>query len=156
MARIRRLQISNFRSIQALDWVPAPGINCLIGPGDSGKSSILDAIDLCVGARRGGTFGDMDFFALNVDVPITISVALGDLPLSLMDIDVYGEFLRGFHPGTGEVEDEPRAGLETVITLRLQVGADLEPVWTLFSERAEQQQLERTLPWKERAALAAC
>ena len=91
MARIRRLQISNFRSIQALDWVPAPGINCLIGPGDSGKSSILDAIDLCVGARRGGTFGDMDFFALNVDVPITISVALGDLPLSLMDIDVYGE-----------------------------------------------------------------
>ena len=55
MARIRRLQISNFRSIQALDWVPAPGINCLIGPGDSGKSSILDAIDLCVGARRGGT-----------------------------------------------------------------------------------------------------
>lgn len=85
--------------------MPAPGINCLIGPGDSGKSSILDAIDLCVGARRGGTFGDMDFFALNVDVPITISVALGDLPLSLMDIDVYGEFLRGFHPGTGEVED---------------------------------------------------
>ena len=62
--------------------------------------------------------------------------------------------MRGFHPGTGEVEDEPRAGLETVITLRLQVGADLEPVWTLFSERAEQQQLERTLPWKERAALA--
>ncbi|WP_273649174.1 AAA family ATPase, partial [Pseudomonas aeruginosa] len=43
MARIRRLIISNFRSIQALDWVPAPGINCLIGPGDSGKSSILDA-----------------------------------------------------------------------------------------------------------------
>ena len=81
MARIRRLIISNFRSIQALDWVPAPGINCLIGPGDSGKSSILDAIDLCVGARRGGTFGDMDFFALNVDVPITISVTTVSLLL---------------------------------------------------------------------------
>ena len=89
----------------------------------------------------------MDFFALNVETPITISVTLGDLPVSLMDIDVYGEFLRGFNPGTGEVEDEPRAGLETVITLLLQVGADLEPTWTLFSERAEQQQLERTLPW---------
>ncbi|MDF5953311.1 AAA family ATPase [Pseudomonas aeruginosa] len=59
MARIRRLIISNFRSIQALDWVPAPGINCLIGPGDSGKSSILDAIDLCVGtagAARSATW----------------------------------------------------------------------------------------------------
>lgn len=61
----------------------------------------------------------MDFFALNVDVPITISVALGDLPLSLMDIDVYGEFLRGFHPGTGEVEDEPRAGLEADVSVVL-------------------------------------
>ncbi|NWA29737.1 AAA family ATPase [Pseudomonas gingeri] len=154
MARIRRLKISNFRSIQALDWMPSPGINCLIGPGDSGKSTILDAIDLCLGARRSSSFGDMDFFALNVEVPITISVTLGDLPASLMDIDLYGEFLRGFNPETGAVEDEPRVGLETVITLLLQVGADLEPSWTLFSERAEQQQLERSLPWKERAALA--
>ncbi|KAF4559683.1 AAA family ATPase [Pseudomonas sp. CES] len=154
MARIRRLKISNFRSIQALDWGPSPGINCLIGPGDSGKSTILDAIDLCLGARRSSSFGDMDFFALNVEVPITISVTLGDLPPSLMDIDLYGEFLRGFNPETGEVEDEPQEGLETVITLLLQVGADLEPSWTLFSERAKQQQFERTLPWKERAALA--
>lgn len=154
MARIRRLKISNFRSIQALDWVPSPGINCLIGPGDSGKSTILDAIDLCLGARRSSSFGDMDFFALNVEVPITISVTLGDLPTSLMDIDLYGDFLRGFNPETGGVEDEPRVGIETVITLLLQVGADLEPSWTLFSERAELQQLERTLPWKERAAIA--
>ncbi len=154
MARIRRLKISNFRSIQALDWVPSPGINCLIGPGDSGKSTILDAIDLCLGARRNSAFGDMDFFAMNVEEPITISVTLGDLPASLMDIDVYGEFLRGFNPETGAVEDEPGAGLETVITLLLQVGADLEPSWTLFSERAQLQQLERYLPWKERAALA--
>lgn len=154
MARIRRLKISNFRSIQALDWVPSPGINCLIGPGDSGKSTILDAIDLCLGARRSSSFGDMDFFALNVEVPITISVTLGDLPASLMDIDFYGDFLRGFNLETGEVEDEPRVGLETVITLLLQVGADLEPSWTLFSERAELQQLERSLPWKERSALA--
>ncbi|MFI8742197.1 ATP-dependent nuclease [Pseudomonas sp. NPDC077405] len=154
MARIRRLKISNFRSIQALDWVPSPGINCLIGPGDSGKSTILDAIDLCLGARRSSSFGDMDFFALNVEVPITISVTLGDLPASLMDIDFYGDFLRGFNLETGAVEDEPRLGLETVITLLLQVGADLEPSWTLFSERAELQQLERSLPWKERSALA--
>lgn len=153
MARIRLLEIRNFRSIQALHWAPSAGVNCLIGPGDSGKSTILDAIDLCLGARRTSAFGDMDFFAMNVDAPITISVTLGDLPPSLMDIDVYGEFLRGFHQTTGAVEDETGVGLETVMTLHLHVGADLEPSWTLFSERAEQQQLERSLPWKERAAL---
>lgn len=154
MARIRQLSISNFRSILALDWTPSPGINCLVGPGDSGKSSILDAIDLCLGARRSSAFGDMDFYAMNVDVPIIISVTLGSLPPSLMDIDVYGDFLRGFNPAAGAIEDEPGVGLETVITLRLQVGADLEPSWTLYSDRAAQQQLERSLPWKERTALA--
>lgn len=154
MARIRGLKIRNFRSIYALDWFPSPGINCLIGPGDSGKSSILDAVDLCLGTRRNSAFGDMDFFAMNVENPIAIGVTLGDLPASLLDIDVYGEFLRGFDHATSTIEDEPRSDIETVITLLLRVGADLEPSWTLFSERAEQQQLERTLPWKERTALA--
>ncbi|MCG9115914.1 AAA family ATPase [Laribacter hongkongensis] len=41
MTRIRRLEIRNFRSIQTLDWTPSNGVNCLIGPGDSGKSTIL-------------------------------------------------------------------------------------------------------------------
>lgn len=154
VARIRQLNISNFRSIQSLDWTPSAGINCLVGPGDSGKSSILNAIELCLGARRSSAFGDMDFYGMNVDVPITISVTLGNLPPSLMDIDFYGDFLRGFQVATGLVEDEPGVGLETVITLQLQVGADLEPSWTLYSDRAAQQQLERSLPWKERTALA--
>ena len=48
MARIRRLEIRNFRSIQVLDWYPSAGIKCLVGPGDGGKSTTLDAIDLCV------------------------------------------------------------------------------------------------------------
>lgn len=61
MTRVRHLEIQNFRSIQAFNWAPANGVNCLIGPGDSGKSTILDAIDLCLGARRSAPFGDTDF-----------------------------------------------------------------------------------------------
>ena len=79
MARIRRLEIRNFRSIQFLDWYPSAGINCLVGPGDGGKSTILDAIDLCLGARRSAPFGDTDFFQLDVTQPIVISVTLGGL-----------------------------------------------------------------------------
>ncbi|MBW8833234.1 MAG: AAA family ATPase [Burkholderiales bacterium] len=43
MARIRKVEIRNFRAVRSLDWCPAAGVNCLIGPGDSGKSTILDA-----------------------------------------------------------------------------------------------------------------
>ena len=154
MARIRKLQIQNFRSIHSLDWAPSAGINCLIGPGDSGKSTILDAIDLCMGARRSVTFTDTDFYLQNVSLPIVISVTLGALPDSLKSFDVYGDFLRGFNPVTSTVEDEPGVGLETVITLMLSVFSNLEPNWLLYSERAEQQMLERSLAWKDRAQLA--
>lgn len=154
MARIRRLEIRNFRSIQVLDWHPSAGINCLVGPGDGGKSSILDAIDLCLGARRSASFGDTDFFQLDVTQPIVISVTLGGLPDELKNLETHAEFLRGYDAATVQVEDEPRANIETVLTLRLTVGSDLEPSWMLFSERAEQQGLERSLAWKYRNELA--
>ena len=154
MARIRRLEVQNFRSIQQLDWSPSAGINCLVGPGDSGKSSIIDAIDLCLGARRSAPFGDTDFHRLDVTQPITISVTLGALPDALLNLETYGEFLRGYDAATRQVEDEPRAGIETVLTLKLTVTSDLEPSWSLYSERAEQQGVERGLTWKDRSTLA--
>jgi len=154
MARIRRLEIQNFRSIQFLDWTPSDGINCLVGPGDSGKSSILDAIDLCMGARRTATFEDTDFYRLDISNSIIIAMTLGGLPETLLNLEVYGDFLRGYDITTRQIEDEPRAGIETVLTLRLTVASDLEPVWSLYSERAEAQGLERGLGWKERSALA--
>lgn len=154
MTRVRQLEIRNFRSIKTLDWKPSNGVNCLIGPGDSGKSTILDAIDLCLGARRSAPFGDTDFFGLDVTQTIVIAVTLGALPDTLKNIDTYGEFLRGFDLGSGLLEDEPRVGLETVLTLKLEVKGDLEPSWTLYSDRAAQQQLERPLAWKDRSLLA--
>jgi putative ATP-dependent endonuclease of the OLD family len=72
----------------------------------------------------------------------------------MINLDPYGDFLRGFDPVTGNIEDEPRVGLETVLTLQLKVESDLEPVWSLYSQRAEQQSLERGLAWKDRSRLA--
>src|ERR1700761_9799185 len=154
LSRIRKLEIRNFRSIQSLDWTPSAGINCLIGPGDSGKSTVLDAIDICLGARRSVPLSDTDFYALDVTRPIVISLTVGLLPEPLKNIESYGEFLRGFNSVTGVIEDEPSSTLETVLTVRLKVEGDLEPTWTLYSERAEQQGLERSMSWKDRGALA--
>ncbi|HAR04090.1 MAG TPA: ATP-dependent endonuclease [Pseudomonas sp.] len=154
MVRVRHLSIRNFRAIRAMDWAPSAGINCLIGPGDSGKSSVLEAIDLCLGARRSARFSDTDFHLLNVAHPIQITVTVGALPDELLNLDTYGEFLRGFDTNTKLVEDEPHADIETVLSVQLQVGADLEPVWSLFSNRAVAQGIERGLAWKHRALLA--
>lgn len=154
MARIRLVQIRNLRGIASLDWAPSPGLNCLIGPGDSGKTTILDAIDLCVGARRNVPFSDADFHNLNIEQPISIAVTLGALPDAMRSMEAYGQYLRGYDGSTGTLEDEPGAGIETVLTLLLTVSSDLEPVWTLASPRAEALGLTRNLAWADRVQLA--
>ena len=154
MARIRQIEIKNFRGIQAFTWQPAPGLNCLIGPGDSGKSTVLDAIDLCLGARRNLALTDADFYCLDVETPIQITITLGELEDSLKSLEAYGLYLRGFDATTGIVEDEPDNEGDTVLTVRLTVEGDLEPSWTLVSERAEAQGQSRNLTWADRLRLA--
>jgi putative ATP-dependent endonuclease of OLD family len=150
LSQVRHIHIKNFRAIKELEWLPKPGLNCLIGPGDSGKSTILDAIDLALGARRSYPFTDADFFELNTDSPIEIWVTLGALNDQLKNIDVYGMFLRSFNSSSGTITDEPQTSEEIVLTLKLTVGADLDADWLLYSERAESEGTERRLPWKHR------
>lgn len=154
MARIRQIEIENFRCIRQLTWAPSAGINCLIGPGDSGKSSILDAIDFCLGARRSLAFTDADFYRLDVVKPIVITATVGELDDTLKSMESYGSYLRSFNAATGMVEDEPEAQAETVLSIRLAVGSDLDPVWTLVSDRTEAAGQSRFLTWADRAQLA--
>ncbi|CAD5291711.1 ATP-dependent endonuclease [Bosea sp. 62] len=154
MALVRVLEIENFRAVKSLRWLPGAGINCLIGPGDSGKSTILDAIDLCLGARRSLSFTDADFHALDFSHPIRIALTLGALDDPLKNLDAYGDFLVGFDVATGAVEPEPGAGLETALTLQLTVQDDLEPEWTLVSPRAQAAGRTRNLNWADRTRIA--
>ena len=75
-----------------------------MGPGDSGKSTVLDAIDLCLGARRNVQFSDADFFDLDITNPISITLTLGDLDDAMRTLEGFGAFLRGYHPTTGVVK----------------------------------------------------
>ena len=154
MALIRIVEIENFRAVKALRWLPSDGVNCLVGPGDSGKSTILDAIDLCLGARRSLTFSDADFHGLDFDKPIRIALTLGALDDPLKNIDTYGDFLVGYNAANGTVEPEPGAGLETALTVQLTVQSDLEPEWALVSPRAQAAGRARNLNWSDRTRIA--
>ncbi|MBY5532847.1 AAA family ATPase [Rhizobium leguminosarum] len=154
MATIRIVEIDNFRGIKSLKWHPGPGLNCLIGIGDSGKSTILDAIDLCLGARRTFQFTDADFHGLVTSEPISVTLTIGNLAPELKSIDGYGLYLRGFDEAKLELEDEPGSGLETVLSLNMRVESDLEPVWSLLSDRAAAAGQTRNLSWSDRVALS--
>ncbi|MBS7457900.1 hypothetical protein [Coralloluteibacterium stylophorae] len=48
--QIRHLKVSNFRGA-TLDWIPDSPFCCLIGAGDSGKSTLLDAAEAALSSR---------------------------------------------------------------------------------------------------------
>ena len=63
--RIRHLSIQNFRGIQKLDWaLPKTNLICLIGRGDSTKSSILDAIRFALFPTWNPSFEEFDWKVL--------------------------------------------------------------------------------------------
>jgi hypothetical protein len=130
---VRRIEIQNFRGIKSLDFRVPPGkaFVCLIGPGDSAKSTILDAVHFTLGERWSLSLSDTDFFGGDVSEPLTIRVALGDLPSAIRGHDVLGLRLAGIDV-EGEWRHDPTNDVEPCVIVQLRVDDTLEPTWTVY------------------------
>lgn len=130
---IRRVEIHNYRGIDDLVWViPADQrFICLIGPGDSAKSTILDAINLALTDRWSLAIADTDFHNADVSEPIVIRVTLADLPDDVLRHDALGFHLSGITTD-GTLLRDPEEHSETCVTVQLTVGADLDPQWSVY------------------------
>jgi hypothetical protein len=133
--QIRQLKISKFRGIGALDWKPGGSFCCLIGAGDSGKSTVLDAIEAALSSRW-FFFIEPDFLNCDTSHSICIEVTVGELSRALKSDERLGLYIRGWTPA-GEVRDEPEDDDEPVLTVRLTVDASMEPVWELVCDRID-------------------
>ncbi|MGO4807935.1 ATP-dependent endonuclease [Arthrobacter sp. 2MCAF15] len=140
--RVRRLWISNFRGVRELDWkLPTDQqLVALVGPGDSGKSTILDALHYLLGDRWNIPFADTDFFGVNVENPIVVKALLTDLPMALKKEAALGLWLSGVDD-QGEAHQDPEDGLEPALLVQLVVSADLEPRWFVVRSEGELQSL---------------
>src|SRR2546430_11858396 len=81
VVQVRYLKIERFRGIQFLELRPRDR-NVLIGPNNSGKSTILEALDLAlhsgIGRPRPGP-SEIDYFGRDPASGFRIEVALGAL-----------------------------------------------------------------------------
>ena len=102
--RLRHILIENFRGIKTLDWpMSDSNILCLIGKGDSTKSTILEAIYRAFHPRWNFEFVDSDFYQCRADKPINIRIVLGDIPDEFRDLAKYGHLLSGWNQETSEL-----------------------------------------------------
>lgn len=131
--RIRRVEVENYHGIRKLDWrIPADKkFICLVGPGDSCKSTILDAIYLALGERWSLSLTDTDFYNANAEDPIVIRVALIDLPTDIKSHMQLGMNLCGIG-ANGEWTHDPTDDCEPCVIVQLRIDKDMEPVWSAY------------------------
>lgn len=143
---IRHLAIENFRGIKSLDWHLDSSLICLIGPGDSTKTTILDAIELALLPRWTAPFCDTDFYKAETATPIKIQITIGQLSADVLSESKCGLFLRGYKRHQ-PLLDDPDDDCEPVVTIQLRVCDDLEPHWELMKSAVTE---TKPISWKDR------
>jgi len=136
--RVRRVEIERFRGIRSLDWRFIGDTACLVGPGDTGKSTILDALERVLSPRWNYPFDDGDFYDLETYAPVSIRATVVDFPPSFFKESKFGLALQAYDPKAGTattptgVDDEVFA-----VVIELTVDRSLEPQWRIIDAKGE-------------------
>lgn len=143
MPKLFHLHIENFRCIKKFDYTFKDGLTCIIGRGDSGKTTILDAISYALTPLNTLIFHDGDFFNCNVDNAIIIEVTLIELTDEILRR--FGNQMRGIKNGKiiKSMLDPEAQDAEPAVTLQLKVEKDLEPQWHALGVEGDESRFVR-------------
>lgn len=135
--QIRSLEIKRYRGIEELTWLPHPGINCLIGPGDSGKSTILFAISLLLSPTNNSQLSEFDYYNRKISEGFEIEAFIGGEDL----IECFKS--ERVPPLWGWLHEKPcplpdENGAEPVLKCRVKGTADLELEYHLVNPCGEE------------------
>lgn len=145
MAKIHTLKISNYRGIKKLEHVfDTKSFICLIGRGDSGKTTLLQAIAAVLSPNWDYKFYDSDFYEGKIENDIVIEASLYDLPDELLTDSKYGLHKRLLTSDNQIIDDlsEEDDQSRDILTVRLVVKEDLEPQWFVTNNRESQEDME--------------
>lgn len=137
---IKRIKINNFRGIRELNWELKNKLICLIGPGDSTKTTILDAIEWALYPYWNINVSDYDFYNCDIDNNIKIEITIGDFPEEFIKEENYGLLLRKDVDNDTD-NDEAGNEEEAFLTIRLEVNKYYEQEWTVVNNRAESKKI---------------
>jgi putative ATP-dependent endonuclease of OLD family len=82
--KIRGVKLAHFRGIEQLTWFPGPGINALVGPGDVGKTTVLDAIEMVLSPAPSWVASEHDYHRGDTSKPFRIDLLVGNLDADIL------------------------------------------------------------------------
>ena len=135
MAKLVALRINNFRGIRNLEEKLDNSFICIVGRGDSGKSTFLEAISYVLSPNWNLSFYDTDFYNCETKDSIVIEATLVDVPRELISDDKFGLYLKQY-ADTDQKDEIDLSVLsdKLAITICLTVTSDLEPNWVVTSD----------------------
>ena len=140
MAKIYSLTIKNYRGFEEFTHkFGREEFICLIGRGDSGKTTILDAISKILSSNWNIKFYDSDFYNNDIEKPIQIEAILYDLPKELMVESKFGLY-KSVLDKQGKIIDDLSKLDRTndyvdTLSIKLIVEKDLQPKWFVVNSR---------------------
>jgi predicted ATP-dependent endonuclease of OLD family len=93
--QVRQVSVQNFKGIASLLWKPNSSFCCLLGSGDVGKTSVLDAIEATL-SPRWISFAEADFMDCDTSNEIQIEITIGELSSDVKSDDRFGLHVRGW------------------------------------------------------------
>ena len=142
---IYKLTIERFRGIKHLSWQPARGVNLILGGGDVGKTTILDAICLLLSPTNSASVLDSDYNLRNEEAEFSIEAVIA-LPsgggINQLTKASWPWCWDGTNAAVPTHDESSEPGSEEVYVLRVRGTAELE----LSYEIVQPSGMTETLP----------
>ena len=138
--RLLSLEIHNFRGIKDanINFNTDNRLLCLIGAGDSTKSTILLSIKYLFYSSWNLPICDNDFYLSKTENDIVIQGTICEIPKSLTTDNKFGLLLRKpYIEYDRKTNDEPEDDKAICLTIQLTVNSSLEPRWNIICNRCE-------------------
>jgi putative ATP-dependent endonuclease of OLD family len=136
---IHRLTIDRFRGIETFSWHPAAGVNLILGGGDVGKTTILDAIAFLLSPTNSGNLSDTDYYLRRISDEFVIEAVMSlpqDGSINQQSKPAWPWEWNGSEPAVPSFDAEGVGPDKPVYRLRVRGTADLELVYEILQPDA--------------------
>jgi putative ATP-dependent endonuclease of the OLD family len=142
-AIIHQIKIERFRGIENLKWNPVAGINVILGGGDVGKTTILDAIALLLSPSNSFVLSEADYWNRDYGAEFSIRAVMS-LPAS-SDIGQHPKFAWPWEwngtdavsPVVPDGDDDLPPPSKPVYCIQVRGTSDLEVVWEIIQPNGD-------------------
>lgn len=138
-AQILRLRVDRFRGLESLTWHPGSGVNLIMGGGDVGKTTLLEAIELLLYPSNYFVLSDTDFWRRNVEDDFQIEgvFRLPEELLSQQAVMNWPWIWSGDDVSLPDPDDLQATGTEAAYLLRVRGTKDLELTYEVVQPDGE-------------------